>query len=1789
MTTPPPDPDPYPDAAARGLRDGAGGSASGSAGGGTAGGSAGEPVSETASGGTPGTAGDSAEPPRLARGLRDGASAGGSAGSRGGRSAPGSAGRGEVLREALRGLLGAGEGGPGAEDVADVVWVARLAGLVGAGEDAGPGGGERPAAVAPGRPGPVPEPPPRDRAEAGPVADPPAARVGLYPLTGKGKGKGAGAGTSSGTGTGPVDAPRGPAAHVVRVAQPQALSGALDLARALRPLRQSVPSPGPELLDEDATAQATGEAAYLLPVWRPASERRFSVDLLVDTGATMAVWHRLAGELCTVLERHGAFAEVRCWSLATGRDTPELAPFRRRMPAAPKPPVRRAGRWSAPLEDPTGRALLLVLTDGVGPAWYGRELPEFLARTAGERPAAALQVLPRRLWHRTALRTVPVELRVPDPARPVADVRTDAAVPGLPRDAAPAGVRWLPVMEVDGAWLAPWAGLVAGRVPGWSPMLAAPVGGAPRPVRSEPAPTPTPPPSAVRVARFRSGCSPDAFRLACHLAAAPLSLPVMRIVQQATVPGSGQSDLAELFLSGLIERRSDEHGGDGHRGDELRRDQPRRDERPPDPDEVVYDFAPGVRDALLAELTRTESLHVLDDVLSRVSGRVAATFGGTLDFRALAALARGTAAEDVNGAGEGGGRPLPERSLPFAEVAAAVLGGAGGQHRALARQLAAAAAGRALEPEPEPAPDADRATGPGTVPADPAPPPVPHPDLLVPVPPITSPPDPIRMIGRMAELAAMERTLRPTPDSPREELSVVLIEGRKGTGRTRLVQEYVRRHGARHSFVHRIDARTRQTLEDGLSALRYALTPGPVPPIPTGRIPTDVWDALAEHRDWLLVFDRLRSHGRGVAEALEDCLPLYGHGSVIVTAGDLEDATAADATVLPLGELTRAEIMEHLTASIDPGLLALDRGIPSRLYELAQRLPTSPVELAATNVRALFAAQFAAPPGAPPRPLYEWARAHGDRGLVGYVAGGGVWLAAAGFGRGVHLWDSAEGATEGVALTPDGLAVQTLTGFSDANGRPMIAVAGSGGAVAIWDAVARERVRVNVTPGGFGIDTITTFTGRDRRTVLMTGGWDVAARLWDVETGAEVPTALTQAAGLVRAVAVVTDADGDALAVLVGRERTIRVWDMATDTERPHRLPPRLGGVRALAAVPNHPGMLAAVTDDGDLELWDIATGTVTAALDTEGDGRLVAVSAFNGLYGRPLLATASADGRAQVWDLASLPAPREPFAEPDFPLWLLDFLDGGSGVPTSVVAALWQAHADHVPDSPPLPPVGDLAAAGLVALEETAVRPAEAGRTALRERITAQRSADFVSRLVRLLGAMYPAPTDDPASWAPYASPRPSFDDLVARALQQSDLGVPGDADTALTLLLNWTSYHLLHGDPLEARHIVTLAEEWGTTRQAAGAPERQVELNLLSLRALTASGSVSAARWRCELLLASRPAVQDPAVHEETLLRKAELALWQGEFTEARETLERGDAVLPAGRTLARSWALHRLTTGDLAGAWQALGASNPTAGLLVGDDTAYRDQEFPWAGTDRLRASLAVVRDELTGSVNDRTGSLIDNGLRLMRMRSGPSAGPADLPVVQSAVPHEYFDVYVAFTELLVESLVQRATGPLWYEGAAGRRGLRSELDPAALDYVRALEAVRGRSRLTAPHLYARFKATEGSALLAVGDHAGAASSLSHARAMTGEVYGVRSPLLPRIGLLLARALHGAGDVRGAHRLAQEAEGVLDVLYGPGRPHQDRVTALRARTLLAGTAAARAEAAAQETAMAAALLRP
>jgi type VI secretion system protein ImpJ len=512
-----------------------------------------------------------------------------------------------------------------AEDVADAVWLMPRLGRAAerAGDaDRGPG-----LISAPEAPRPLPQPKPSALQEGAKAAVPSGEAPGeargqhgeLYLPSGDEAGWGWGR---------PFRSPAG-----------SSLPGALGVARALRPLRQRVPAPHRLVFDEAETVRRIAEEGIWLPALRPARDRWLDLSLVVDAGASMGLWRSTAEELRKLLEWTGAFRNVRVWHLDTNANPPYLRAGLRYRPGMPS-------RDPLELVDPSGRSLVLLLSDCVSAAWYGGVTP--MLETWGRRgPLVLLQVLPEHLWSRTALGTASlVRLAAPTPASPNArlSIRPDDNWPEAPDFRATP----VPAATLEPGATAGWARLVAGIrevwVPGFVPDSEA---------ASRPAPVPEEPISAeVRVVRFWRVASPTACRLAGLLAASPaLSLPLIRLIRQVFLPAARQVHEAEVLLGGLLRVAIDPA------------------ESQPDPEEVRYDFHDGVRPLLLDAVPTADALGVLEKVSSYIEEHLAQG----QDFRALLAdptAARGAVVADTS---------------PFARVAAEVLQRLGGDYARLTR------------------------------------------------------------------------------------------------------------------------------------------------------------------------------------------------------------------------------------------------------------------------------------------------------------------------------------------------------------------------------------------------------------------------------------------------------------------------------------------------------------------------------------------------------------------------------------------------------------------------------------------------------------------------------------------------------------------------------------------------------------------------------------------------------------------------------------------------------------------------------------------------------------------------------------------------------------------------------------------------------------------------------------------------------------------------------------------------------------------------------------------------
>ncbi|MFF1403549.1 SAV_2336 N-terminal domain-related protein [Streptomyces sp. NPDC058294] len=402
---------------------------------------------------------------------------------------------------------------------------------------------------------------------------------------------------------GPASRPR----TTFLVPAPPMLRHPLALQRALRPLGRRIDAPVGRELDERATADRIARLGaapeWWLPVLRPAQERWLRLNLVYDAGPTMPVWRPLIRELHTALAQSGTFRTVALYRAAadgTVRGTDAHSPG-------------------------DGRTVTLLISDCMGPQWRegpaGTRWYATLHRWARRTPLAVVQPLPEHLWRDTALPATPGRLSAPHPVAPTAALtftpyEQDGPGSGTARGAVP-----LPVLEPEPGWLAHWAALLTapggGEVPGAVAAL-----GRPLPADAEDRTDVGALSAEELVLRFRATASPEAFRLAGHLAVGRPDLPVMRLVQAAVEPDPRPQHLAEIVLSGML---TTVPGG------------------PPG----SYAFRDGVRELLLLGLPRTARnstaglLERVGEFIDRRAGRAPGEFRASVP----AARGAGTAAE----------------------------------------------------------------------------------------------------------------------------------------------------------------------------------------------------------------------------------------------------------------------------------------------------------------------------------------------------------------------------------------------------------------------------------------------------------------------------------------------------------------------------------------------------------------------------------------------------------------------------------------------------------------------------------------------------------------------------------------------------------------------------------------------------------------------------------------------------------------------------------------------------------------------------------------------------------------------------------------------------------------------------------------------------------------------------------------------------------------------------------------------------------------------------------------
>jgi hypothetical protein len=779
-------------------------------------------------------------------------------------------------------------------EVADAVWLAAMLGPPAARPSGVPG--EPEPQVHPPEPEPPEEPPHRPEGEAGPQAvtgPEPVAAQQRPPRTGTRRRDVAGRGEAE-----PGNA---------RVSKPPGMRGEPDILRALRPLKQLRPSQLEDddlELDEELTAERAAETGLWVPLLQPAPTTRvLDLTVVVDAGASMALWRTEVTAFLRLVQQLGAFRTVRIRYLETEARATDgsLAPvLRGGTPDAPEHSVAELLDWY-------GGRLMLVLTDGVAEAWRRDLVSPLLAQWSRRMPVALVHLLPQHLWKKTGIPLHRALLTSPGPFQPNRRYGfdlPDAWMTMADPEKTVTGAVPVPILELDGRWFGWWVGfisrLVGEAVPG-TVLLAR---DQPMPEEGDDDEPASPLTSQERVRRFLGAATPPALRLATLLAAVPVSLPIARFVQTQLVPEADSSHLAEVLTSGLLGTPAAGNSGG---------------------EDASFDFPLPIREALLAAGRRADTVQVVSltgqrfgeqhPVLLKITDALADPERAALPDEAADLSLERVVMRALSGPYAWRAERLGERE----------------------RELAAAEAADDTTVEGEGADGARPAVtaGPGA-------------------------PDELVADVREEAATSLRRVRRITTDAPvvwgavparnpefigRRELldrlgaalesaGCAVLHGPGGLGKTQIAVEYIYRRLHDLDLVWWISAPQESQIRASLTELaRQLRLPG------SEEIVTAVPAVLAAlragkpYRRWLLVFDAAEQ-----PDLLQPFLPIDGPGRILVTSRDA-DLGSFPAEPITVGRFAREESIEVLRRR-DAALAVPDADA------LAEKLGDLPIALA---------------------------------------------------------------------------------------------------------------------------------------------------------------------------------------------------------------------------------------------------------------------------------------------------------------------------------------------------------------------------------------------------------------------------------------------------------------------------------------------------------------------------------------------------------------------------------------------------------------------------------------------------------------------------------------------------------------------------------------------------------------------------------------------------------------------------------------------------------------------------
>ncbi|NES66144.1 MAG: response regulator, partial [Okeania sp. SIO2D1] len=288
-----------------------------------------------------------------------------------------------------------------------------------------------------------------------------------------------------------------------------------------------------------------------VPILKPPLELQFDLALVVDRSDSMIFWQQTTQELQQLFKRYGIFRNVQTWGMVT--DTEGKIRL--------KQGIRQnsySHNFYSPqkLIDPTRRRLILVVSDCVSNIWRNGKAFSLLESWGKHNVVAIVQILPERLWLRTALSLgVMVQLDCLQPIVPNCNLFVREIWFGS-GDNLQNGIK-VPVFSLEPELIETWSEMVVGKGTIGAGGFVFDSSLKPEQkqiVENTEIESLT---SKERVYNFEMSSSKIAQNLAKLLSAAPvINLPIVRLIQKNFLSESQQVHVAEVFLGNILKPKS---------------------------------------------------------------------------------------------------------------------------------------------------------------------------------------------------------------------------------------------------------------------------------------------------------------------------------------------------------------------------------------------------------------------------------------------------------------------------------------------------------------------------------------------------------------------------------------------------------------------------------------------------------------------------------------------------------------------------------------------------------------------------------------------------------------------------------------------------------------------------------------------------------------------------------------------------------------------------------------------------------------------------------------------------------------------------------------------------------------------------------------------------------------------------------------------------------------------------------------------------------------------------------